>query len=382
MVTTRARAKRVRKGDDTGQSDPAAKAIAERSGSSANSEGNDAGSGDQGLTKASSLDEAGGSPDADLQEKVGTDVASEEPAAKQAKTSHQGDASESRSSPEHISPTGEDQSQAESPKGTTNNSVSGDVLADSKDPVESGKVFFFYRPRVGLDHVGKLEDVQRFYLLLEPSQPGSKSRLIVIGKKRLPAISNHERYFAFVEAVAEDKGTLLQGMGVQRYQTTTMGERVVGACRAAGEGAYSILEHGSGTNFVYRLELPTEPGEAQRMCGIELEGSFGLSVKNPNKTSNPAVGLREKADLPEALENEFQGYAWIAARDPKLLDYERVELLFVGASKDLAAELGSAGAQVVEVAKADEGNPEELKREIHAEEIGLQIEPAETGEVV
>lgn len=43
-----------------------------------------------------------------------------------------------------------------------------------------------------------------------------------------------------------------QGMGVQRYQTTTMGERVVGACRAAGEGAYSILEHGSGTNFVYR----------------------------------------------------------------------------------------------------------------------------------
>ncbi|KFM27553.1 Apurinic endonuclease-redox protein [Auxenochlorella protothecoides] len=182
---------------------------------------------------------------------------------------------------------------------TSRKSGSGDVLADSKDPVESGKVFFFYRPRVGLDHVGKLEDVQRFYLLLEPSQPGSKSRLIVIGKKRLPAIFNHE------------------GMGVQRYQTTTMGERVVGACRAAGEGAYSILEHGSGTNFVYRLELPTEPSEAQRMCGIELEGSFGLSVKNPNKTSNPAVGLREKADLPEALEDEFQGYAWIAARDPK-----------------------------------------------------------------
>ncbi len=31
------------------------------------------------------------------------------------------------------------------------------------------------------------------------------------------------------------------------------------------------------------------------------------------------------------------------------------------------AWLGSAGAQVVEGAKADEGNPEELKREIHAE---------------
>lgn len=80
-------------------------------------------------------------------------MASEEPAAKQAKTSHQGDASESRSSPEHISPTGEDQSQAESPKGTTNNSGSGDVLADSKDPVESGKVFFFYRPRVRLSRM-------------------------------------------------------------------------------------------------------------------------------------------------------------------------------------------------------------------------------------
>lgn len=103
------------------------------------------------------------------------------------------------------------------------------------------------------------------------------------------------------------------------------------------------------------------------------------SSQNPNKTSNPAVGLQEKADLPEALEDEFKGYAWIAARDTKvsisciqlgdaampamgwdlslsgllaaldpiqrpsssqLLDYERVELLFVGASRDLTAELG------------------------------------------
>lgn len=40
--------------------------------------------------------------------------------------------------------------------------------------------------------VQSLEDVQRFYMLLEPKRAGAKSRLLIVGKKRLPDVNTHE----------------------------------------------------------------------------------------------------------------------------------------------------------------------------------------------
>ncbi len=37
-----------------------------------------------------------------------------------------------------------------------------------------------------------LRDVQRFYMVLEPSKEGSKSRLAVVGRKRLPSVEKKE----------------------------------------------------------------------------------------------------------------------------------------------------------------------------------------------
>jgi hypothetical protein len=34
--------------------------------------------------------------------------------------------------------------------------------------LEQGDVFFFYRPRVGVEEVRGLDDVQRFFCMLEP----------------------------------------------------------------------------------------------------------------------------------------------------------------------------------------------------------------------
>lgn len=47
-------------------------------------------------------------------------------------------------------------------------------------------------PQVGVEVVRSLEDVQRFYILLEPKRSGAKSRLIIVGKKRLPDVRTHE----------------------------------------------------------------------------------------------------------------------------------------------------------------------------------------------
>lgn len=48
------------------------------------------------------------------------------------------------------------------------------------------------RPKVGKDEVGSLDDVQRFFMLLQPSKAGVKSRLMILGKKRLPSARRHE----------------------------------------------------------------------------------------------------------------------------------------------------------------------------------------------
>jgi hypothetical protein len=69
--------------------------------------------------------------------------------------------------------------------------------------LERGDIFFFYRPRVGVPEVKRLEDVQRFFFILHPGR-GERLRRIVVGSKRLPDPERHERVWAFVADVAVD----------------------------------------------------------------------------------------------------------------------------------------------------------------------------------
>ena len=69
--------------------------------------------------------------------------------------------------------------------------------------VEEGRIYFFYRPRVSVDHPTSVGDIQRFFMILAPSsRPKAAFRLLIIGKKRLPVADKHERFFGFVEATA------------------------------------------------------------------------------------------------------------------------------------------------------------------------------------
>ncbi len=54
------------------------------------------------------------------------------------------------------------------------------------------------RPRVEVEEVKKMADVQRFYIVMEPLKPEGKKRLVPVPKKRLPDPARHERFFAFV----------------------------------------------------------------------------------------------------------------------------------------------------------------------------------------
>lgn len=61
--------------------------------------------------------------------------------------------------------------------------------------LEKGHISFFYRPKVELENASSVQDVQRFYILLEPltSADAESSRLIVIAKKHMPDLERHEK---------------------------------------------------------------------------------------------------------------------------------------------------------------------------------------------
>ncbi|GAB4821208.1 hypothetical protein N2152v2_008254 [Parachlorella kessleri] len=276
---------------------------------------------------------------------------------------------------------------------------------EGEGEIERGRIYFLYRPKVGLEEAGSVDDVQRFFMILRPTRAepvggAVKARLAVIGKKRLPSVERKERFFGFIEASADTVEQLVEGLGERSYETKTRGTRTVGAARAAGEGTYAILTHGDHTHLAYKLEVPAEVGEVQQDLGIQHEGSYIISVKNPeNRGGGANVGLEDKADYSAEKRREFRNYSWISVKDPQLLDYERCEFLLVGAADDLRAELG-AGAQAAVEAPAEDEAPagsgaekqrqcpdsdeecllEGLKEEIQAERVGIEVEPAATGE--
>ncbi|HKI02553.1 MAG TPA: hypothetical protein VKK31_11275 [Thermoanaerobaculia bacterium] len=204
--------------------------------------------------------------------------------------------------------------------------------------LERGNIYFFYRPAVGEEAPKGLVDVQRFHFVLSP-EGRELFRMITVGKKRLPESDDAEqRFWGFVEKVGQSseemveelqRGQMRDGFGTRR------------SARPAGEGVYALARHGNHTHLLYALELPAEPDEVQRELHIEKQGSYLLSVKNPQAGSPPSVGLDEerKAEFPEELQESFGSRRFIALGTPEFLDYEGAELLLMGSDEGPAEDL-------------------------------------------
>ncbi|KAG2493391.1 hypothetical protein HYH03_008520 [Edaphochlamys debaryana] len=174
----------------------------------------------------------------------------------------------------------------------------------------------------------------------EAAGGGLPCRLIVVGKKRLPDARRHDRFFGFVSAVAPTVADLTAGMGEEHYATKTRGERTQPAARAAGRGTYSIFSrlHGktrTHTELAYLLQLPTEPGEAQRELGIAPSARYVICIKNPNnkRPGAPSAGP-EPAYTPAQRSAFAGGTAWVGAEEVSLLDVQGTELLLIGAREE------------------------------------------------
>jgi hypothetical protein len=210
--------------------------------------------------------------------------------------------------------------------------------------LERGDIYFAYRPKIGLEVAKRFEDVRRFYMIL--SRHGKRCyRLIIIGEKRLPAVSDggDHKSWGFIEKVASRAEEVEDELDPEQYRTKTRGERQVPAARPAGEGIYALVRHGGEhTHLAYALELPAKPGEVQRALNIVKEGSYVVAVKNPEAPSPPGMGLDEtrRARFPKHLQERFRGRRFIPVDPPEFLDYEGAEILLVGARQDVYAELG------------------------------------------
>ncbi len=197
--------------------------------------------------------------------------------------------------------------------------------------LEEGDVFFLFTPTVDEDAPEGPSDVQRFHMVLRP-RGGDTVRLMVVGRKRLPDVDEHERMWGFVDMVAKSGKAIEKALREETYGTKTRGEQRQPAARPAGEGVYAVFLKDGQMHLAYELELPEKPGDVQKTFNIAPKAAFALSVKNPEKGQPKGAGLRPdaKADYPKKLQEAFRDRRF-ATEDVHLLDYESAEFMLVGA---------------------------------------------------
>lgn len=225
--------------------------------------------------------------------------------------------------------------------------------------LEKGDIFFFYRPKAKViddgsgGDVKSIEDIRRFFMVTataantenEQQQQfdGTNSktpkegespryRLFVIGKKSLPEIRTtearrSERYWAKVGGIFENPQELTGELLSDEF-------RKGDAARAVGEGKYAIVKHQDHAELAYVLEMPEEPGEAQRELGIEKEASYIVSIINPKvPVAAGYPSSEEPPNYPESILKEFgENENFISlARDLRFINFQNAQMILVGA---------------------------------------------------
>lgn len=208
--------------------------------------------------------------------------------------------------------------------------------------LERGDIYFFYRPKVHqtaeAEHVNKFTDIQRLYIVLHPYRQ-TLYRLLIIGRKRLPNIAKHEKYWVTVDLVTQDIKVLQNSLKGDTYSTKTRGERVLPEARACGEGVYSIIDSDNNTYFTYHLCAPAKPKEVQLTFNIRPEASYIISIKNQ---AIAGVTASKKAELPKKLQDKLNNLRFAPLNPPEFLNYINTEILLIGASDYIKSELSSA----------------------------------------
>jgi hypothetical protein len=244
-----------------------------------------------------------------------------------------------------------------------NNIDDDDNQEATAEVLEKGDIFFFYRPKTKIvddgsgGDVKSIDDIRRFFMVTATTttaanteneqqqqqfdgtnsktpkeEESQRYRLFVIGKKSLPEIRTSEarrseRYWAKVGGIFENPQELTSELLSDEFRRGD-------AARPVGEGKYAIVKHQDHAELAYVLEMPEEPGEAQRELGIEKEASYIVSIINP-KVPVPAgyPSSEEPPNYPESILKEFgENENFISlARDLRFINFQNAQMILVGA---------------------------------------------------
>jgi hypothetical protein len=288
------------------------------------------------------------------------------------------------------------QHKRKSPSTTSSSTKNPKTKKSKKEPsektseiLEKGLIYFFYRPKIDSEEVKGINDVAKLYILLYPQDPESggeqekgktstsKKRLFSISKKKLPQLKQHGKYWGFVVKTSDSIEEIVKTEFEEKdYSTKTRGVRHLQGLRPVAEGVYAICTHGDHTHLVYVLEIPEKLGEVQDAFNIEKEGSYILSIKNPEMSSvwGEWEPKKNALEYPEEMKKVFgdkkkggSTYRWHPANPISLLDYEGAQLLLIGAAEDIVEELGETGEYIEELEKIDAKriSDDKLFQELH-----------------
>lgn len=259
---------------------------------------------------------------------------------------------------------------AEKPETAIRESVERESIIPSTI-LEKGIIYFFYRPRVNVEHPHGMNEVARSFFVLRPTPKSAQlengflgdeenCRLMMLPKKKYPT-SGRERDMGFVEKVKVSLKDLhekfIEGSS---YETKTRGERTIPEARPYAEGVYAIIKEGRSSHLAYMLTLPEKLGDIQTDFGLYGRGSFVIQSKNPSFPGPATARLPKDPEYPEAyvtyilfpfhpqtltcLFNDrvmakFRDLRWVPT-EPEFLDYPNAQFLMIGVAQD---NLGKAG---------------------------------------
>lgn len=212
------------------------------------------------------------------------------------------------------------------------------MLSKRVDVLESGNVYFFFRPEVE-EAAEKLEEAQRMFVVLAPEEP-QRYRLLVIGRRSFSQESEIDRTSGFVDAVSGEPKFVENRLAPEAHQRKITGESHLPALRPIGEGVYRIIRHDDHTHFAYVLELPKASGGAQAAFTLEDQASYIISIKNPEQGSGFATDLQQPADLPKRLREKFGDRRFCEADPPDFLNYAGMEFVLIAAGERIVADRG------------------------------------------
>jgi hypothetical protein len=248
-------------------------------------------------------------------------------------------------------------------KNNNNNNNNNNNDNTQSEILEQGDIYFFYRPKKGAEEVKGIEDIRRFFMVTAPEQEENNNksrlyRLFIVGKKSLPEVRKtearaSERYWARVGGIFKEPDELARELFSDEF-------RKGDAARPVGEGKYAIIRHHQNhTELAYILELPKEPGEAQRELGIEKEASYVILVINPKVARPSSTGRRGAGNLPSIEEpvkypeevlkefDETENFVSLD-KDTKFIDYQNAQIILIGAREGRDVIRSEMGIEIAE----------------------------------